>query len=746
MNILKTLAEIFKKNIMFYIKIAPPDSLPENNKIEEIYFKGAWEEDGEARWVFFKTDDEHATARLNEEPYDIKNTVALNEETQREDTSVSFNKDISAITEDTYITAAPNEGCAGEGTSVNFNKEPSVIAEETTVNEGYHREDTYAAAISNKETYFIAEENPVSEGYHREDTCAAARLNKETSVIAEEKYTEPAPNEGYHRENTCDTVTSNKETSVITEGTYATAEKDIPLKASFKTIQFNRITSKSSPCGSPVSEEVVSITKLGYKMASRYSSAVITESSNVKNDLIDQRDIIRDEKIKVFFAEDNKSFQLVLRTLLNYSQDTELCGWAADGEEAIEKIKHLSHFPDVILMDIAMPHMDGISATKEVLKINPHASVIMLTAFGDKEHVVDAFESGASGFLRKDAPLPLVEEAIKQAARGGRPVHKEISEYVKEVKKIFTPDDSGEISFDRKVPSEEEQIQKKIEDIEKVIHNVERNRQILDEIIEKIDIKDRNSDKLYEGKIYYRTGEEKNKEKNSEGLHEDINRDGRDYLTPLNKDSLNSKPDNEIKQKILYYRALLREKPEEIDEIIKAFRELQEKHPENKELCVSTGIACFKKNLFKEGLEEFAKTLHNREFLNKKSIQEIINYDIIPAKSGNILFDVSDIIKQYEINDELWEKIKPLIPVRKKKSGHTSMEARKAMNAIFYVLQTGCSWKSIPRILGSGTTVHNRFREWKKAGVFKALWNNGIIDCHLKKVMSDNCKRRKICF
>jgi len=702
MNILKTLAEIFKKNIMFYMKIAPPDSLPKNNKIEEIYFKGAWEEDGEARWVFFKTDDEHATARLNEEPSDIKNTVALNEGTQREDTSISFNKDISAITEDIYITSAPNEGFTGEETSVSFTKEPSVIAEENPVSEGYHREDTYAP------------------------------------------------------------VTSNKETSVIPEDTYATPEKDISLKASFKTIQFNRITSEPSPWEFPVSpkEEVVSITKLGYKMASRYSSAVITESSNVKSDLIDQRDIVRDEKIKVFFAEDNKSFQLVLRTLLNYSQDTELCGWAADGEEAIEKIKHLSSFPDVILMDIAMPHMDGISATKELLKINPHASVIMLTAFGDKEHVVDAFESGASGFLRKDAPLPLVEEAIKQAARGGRPVHKEISEYVKEVKKIFTPENDyikiysetkppyepEEISFDRKVPSEEEQIQKKIEDIEKVIHNVERNRQILDEIIEKIDRKDRISDKLYEGKICYPTGEEKNQEKNSEGLHEDINRDGRDYLTPLNKDSLNSTPDNEIKQKILYYRALLREKPEEIDEIIKAFRELQKKHPENTELCISAGIACFKKNLFKEGLEEFAKTLHNREFLNKKSIQEIINYDIIPEKSGTILFDVSDIIKQYEINDELWEKIKPLIPVRKKKSGHTSMEDRKAMNAIFYVLQTGCSWKSIPRSLGAGTTVHNRFREWKKAGVFRALWNNGIIDRNLKKVMSDNCKRRKICF
>jgi DNA-binding NarL/FixJ family response regulator len=110
----------------------------------------------------------------------------------------------------------------------------------------------------------------------------------------------------------------------------------------------------------------------------------------------------------------------------------ELMDWAIDGRDAVEKIKKLDILPDVILMDIAMPRMDGISAIKEILAFNNSIKIVMLTAFGDKLHVQGAFDAGAIGFLRKDAGLPLIKEAIKQAARGGRPVHKEVAHYLKE--------------------------------------------------------------------------------------------------------------------------------------------------------------------------------------------------------------------------------------------------------------------------------------------------------------------------
>ncbi len=175
-------------------------------------------------------------------------------------------------------------------------------------------------------------------------------------------------------------------------------------------------------------EEVVSITEMG-RTRSRYQ----TEEESVTDGLIDQREVTGNKKkIKVFFAEDNRSFQIIIQKLLEKSDDMELLDWATDGRDAVEKIKKLDTVPDVVLMDIAMPRLDGISAIKEILAFNNSLKIVMLTAFGDKLHVQGAFDAGATGFLRKDAGLPLIREAIKQAARGGRPVHKEVAHYLKE--------------------------------------------------------------------------------------------------------------------------------------------------------------------------------------------------------------------------------------------------------------------------------------------------------------------------
>jgi putative transposase len=82
----------------------------------------------------------------------------------------------------------------------------------------------------------------------------------------------------------------------------------------------------------------------------------------------------------------------------------------------------------------------------------------------------------------------------------------------------------------------------------------------------------------------------------------------------------------------------------------------------------------------------------------------------------------------YEIPDVLWDKIVPLLPPskRKKKAGRPRMNYRKAMSAIFYVLRTGCQWNALPRSLGASSTVHDRFQEWRKAGVFKRMWIDGL--------------------
>jgi len=89
----------------------------------------------------------------------------------------------------------------------------------------------------------------------------------------------------------------------------------------------------------------------------------------------------------------------------------------------------------------------------------------------------------------------------------------------------------------------------------------------------------------------------------------------------------------------------------------------------------------------------------------------------------------------YQIPDRLWDRIRVLLPPpkRKKKSGRPRMPDRQAMNAVFYVLRTGCQWKAIPRCLGAPSTIHDRFQEWRRAGVFKRLWKAGLKEYDARK-------------
>jgi transposase len=89
----------------------------------------------------------------------------------------------------------------------------------------------------------------------------------------------------------------------------------------------------------------------------------------------------------------------------------------------------------------------------------------------------------------------------------------------------------------------------------------------------------------------------------------------------------------------------------------------------------------------------------------------------------------------YCIPDELWERIEPLLPKAKAKplGGRPKLDDRQVMTAIFYVLRTGCQWKAIPRSLGAGSTVHDRFQQWVEEGVFQKLWKAGLLEYDEKK-------------
>ena len=95
-------------------------------------------------------------------------------------------------------------------------------------------------------------------------------------------------------------------------------------------------------------------------------------------------------------------------------------------------------------------------------------------------------------------------------------------------------------------------------------------------------------------------------------------------------------------------------------------------------------------------------------------------------------------LKSWEVSDELWSKVKPLIPKHQREKGRKykrrpgggrkPMDARKVFAGIVYVLRTGCQWKALPKEYGSASSVHRYFLAWKRAGVFVRLWRKGLAE------------------
>jgi len=120
--------------------------------------------------------------------------------------------------------------------------------------------------------------------------------------------------------------------------------------------------------------------------------------------------------IRVLLVDDQALFCEGLRTLLDLQPDIEVVGEANNGREAIECVARSA--PDVVLMDIQMPVLDGIAATRDIRARHPNTQVIVLTTFDDDEHVFDGLRAGAVGYLLKDVPSDRLAEAIRCAARG----------------------------------------------------------------------------------------------------------------------------------------------------------------------------------------------------------------------------------------------------------------------------------------------------------------------------------------
>ena len=131
------------------------------------------------------------------------------------------------------------------------------------------------------------------------------------------------------------------------------------------------------------------------------------------------------EKIRVLIVDDHHVVREGLRSFLDVLEDVELVGEAADGYSAIEMVKRLS--PDVVLMDLVMPKLDGIEATRQVKITNPNTKVIVLTSFTEDDKVFPAIQAGASSYLLKDVSPESLIDAIRAAHRGEARLHPDIT-------------------------------------------------------------------------------------------------------------------------------------------------------------------------------------------------------------------------------------------------------------------------------------------------------------------------------
>jgi DNA-binding NarL/FixJ family response regulator len=121
-------------------------------------------------------------------------------------------------------------------------------------------------------------------------------------------------------------------------------------------------------------------------------------------------------KIRVLIVDDQELVRTGIQTLLNRKPDIEVVGWAGDGEAAIRQIAALD--PDVVLMDIRMPGVDGVEATRRLVAQGIRAAVIILTTFQDDENIFNGLEAGARGYLLKDVDHKALAEAIRTVAAG----------------------------------------------------------------------------------------------------------------------------------------------------------------------------------------------------------------------------------------------------------------------------------------------------------------------------------------
>ena len=131
------------------------------------------------------------------------------------------------------------------------------------------------------------------------------------------------------------------------------------------------------------------------------------------------------DQITVLLVDDHKVVRQGVRAFLEAHSEFLVVGEAESGTTAIKLTAE--HIPDVVLMDLIMPEMDGVEATRQVKNISPRTNIVVLTSYHDDEHIFPAMEAGATSYILKDVDLEELAEAIRRAARGEVTLHPRVA-------------------------------------------------------------------------------------------------------------------------------------------------------------------------------------------------------------------------------------------------------------------------------------------------------------------------------
>ncbi len=176
------------------------------------------------------------------------------------------------------------------------------------------------------------------------------------------------------------------------------------------------------------------------------------------------------EPISVFLVDDHQVVRQGLRDFLELQDGIDVVGEASSGIEAVQFVKQL--LPDVVIMDLVMPEIDGVEATRRVKAISPSTQVIVLTSFADDDKVFPAIKAGAISYLLKDvSPLDLAR-AVRAAKRGEAVLHPEVA--AKLMQEFSTP---------RAPENEAESLTEREMDVLRLIARGHSNREIAEALI-----------------------------------------------------------------------------------------------------------------------------------------------------------------------------------------------------------------------------------------------------------------------